>query len=58
MEMDVMKEEIRIDKYLADMSVGTRSQVKQMIFNHQTVSSNLTSSTIQNQHPYSPFKLY
>ena len=26
-----MKEEIRIDKYLADMSVGTRSQVKQMI---------------------------
>ena len=31
MEMDVMKEEIRIDKYLADMSVGTRSQVKQMI---------------------------
>nr|WP_132249544.1 pseudouridine synthase [Natranaerovirga pectinivora] len=29
--MDVMKEQLRLDKYLADMSIGTRSEVKQYI---------------------------
>lgn len=31
MENDVMKKQMRLDKYLAQMSVGSRSEVKQMI---------------------------
>lgn len=31
MEINVMKKQMRLDKYLAQMSIGTRSQVKQMV---------------------------
>ena len=31
MEIKVMKKQMRLDKYLAQMSIGTRSQVKQMV---------------------------
>lgn len=31
MEINVMKKQMRLDKYLAQISIGTRSQVKQMV---------------------------